>query len=65
MIFTFSGNKLFQPKILSSQPNIIKDNPININKSLIQPISVSTRDLFIFGMIGRVQTGSTCGHCSR
>lgn len=68
MIFTFSGNKLFRPKITSKDEDR-KHNIKNLNKSLIEPNSIkeftSTRDLFIFGMIGRVQTGITCGHCSR
>jgi hypothetical protein len=64
MIFTFSGNKI-RPKISSSQPNIIKENPKKINTVSFTPEPVSTRDLFTFGMIGRVQTGNTCGPCSR
>jgi hypothetical protein len=67
MIFTFSGNKIRPKSLSSSQPNIIvKENPKNINKTVsFTSEPVSTRDLFTFGMIGRVQTGSTCGHCSR
>lgn len=64
MIFTFSGNKI-RPKTYSFQPNI-KENPIQINKNMsFTSEPNSTRDLFTFGMIGRVQTGNTCGPCSR